>query len=1310
MSNHPDEHVANQENKLDDETPTRETLAKATQLMKRLQNLLDSAGQDISALLESTEASSEVVYVCAILFWNQFQTDSGTLVDLDIAITLGTKLLQLVVDHDPEKPGYLFELALFYQTRFKRLDKIGDITSAIALAEEAILFAPDKHPDKPRYFNGLSISYMMRFHRFDELMDLEKSIGSQEQAVELTPDTSPEAMRARLNNLGSAYQSIFERLGRIEDLDKSVTALDQAMKLTPNDHPHKPVLLNNLGNTYQSLFQRQGRLADLEKSVHCFEQMAHLVPDDHQHKPIFLNNLGNSYRSRFERLGRLDDLEKSIDYKTRAVQLTSDDHPYKPVLLSSLANSYQSSFDRFGRLDDLNNSIGCLEQTVLLTPDDDPDKSEYLNSLGISYQSLFDRLGRLEDINRCIEYFEQALCLTPDDQPHKPIRLSNLGVACYWLFKRLGNMEDLDRSVKYLELALLLAPDDEPERFTIFINLGNSRQLLFWRLGRLEDLQQAVSCFEQAEQLVPDDHPDRLELLTSLGKAYRSRFEQSGTIVDLDKSISYFEQVTALTSDDEPLKAERVNDLGDAYQSLFQRLDRLEDLDRSVSLKEQAVKLTPGDHPNLPGYIANLGNSYWLLFGRLGRLEDLEKSVSYLKQAVALTPEDSSGRPELLNSLGNAYQSRFDRLDQLENLKESIRLKEKVVELTPHDHPDKSIYLMNLGLAYHSLFECTGNLEDIDKSVDLLEQGEQITPDDHSLKPILLLNLGILSFVRFASSTLRQHVLDALAVLKHASLLAIGSPAVKLRTSELWARVCSHLEISSLEAYTQAMVLLPHVVWLGTSVQHRYEYLSKDIKDLITNATAAAISLRRYDLAIEWLEQGRSIVWSQTLQLRTPLDLLQASHPATAEKLKEVSSKLENVSLPSLSEQVPIPDSSLLHEAARTHRRLAENREELIDSIRRLRGFEGFLQPLSFDKLVDYERDGTAVIINVHESHCDALAIEPGSPGVTHVSLENLTVQKAQDAHAQLLSYLHKEGRRRGVKYYQAETSSTFTEALTMLWYDVVQPILARLGITHGVSVDVDDLPRITWCTTGVLSFLPLHAAGDHTDPSKVLANLAISSYAPTLGSLGQSTPTDSFTGLLAIGHESSVRGLSALPGTRAELDRVQLNAQGLPFTRLDDEAACADSVLEAMTRHSWVHIACHGSQNPQDPMKSAFHLHDKDLDLATITRHPLENAQLAFLSACETATGYETLPDESVHLAAGLLMSGYSTVIATMWSIHDDDAPLVAGKVYEYLLEGGVPDSRKAAKALHKAVDSLREKVGVEQYARWMPYVHIGR
>ncbi|VDC00819.1 unnamed protein product [Peniophora sp. CBMAI 1063] len=108
------------------------------------------------------------------------------------------------------------------------------------------------------------------------------------------------------------------------------------------------------------------------------------------------------------------------------------------------------------------------------------------------------------------------------------------------------------------------------------------------------------------------------------------------------------------------------------------------------------------------------------------------------------------------------------------------------------------------------------------------------------------------------------------------------------------------------------------------------------------------------------------------------------------------------------------------------------------------------------------------------------------------------------------------------------------------------------------------------------------------------------------------------------------------------------------------------------------------------------------------------DNAELAFLSACQTAVGDEKIPGESMHLAAGMLAVGYKGVIATMWSIQDDDAPVIVEAYYRKLLELrasgtlGVGETG-AAYALHEAGKRLREKVGEKNVVHWAPFVHFG-
>src|SRR5262249_55052488 len=67
---------------------------------------------------------------------------------------------------------------------------------------------------------------------------------------------------------------------------------------------------------------------------------------------------------------------------------------------------------------------------------------------------------------------------------------------------------------------------------------------------------------------------------------------------------------------------------------------------------------------------------------------------------------------------------------------------------------------------------------------------------------------------------------------------------------------------------------------------------------------------------------------------------------------------------------------------------------------------------------------------------------------------------------------------------------------LGWLWDAVTAPVADSLGIT-GQHTDGQTLPRLWWCVSGLMAFLPLHAAGHHRYPAASAA--AVSKRVNTL-------------------------------------------------------------------------------------------------------------------------------------------------------------------------------------------------------------------
>ncbi|KDN35926.1 hypothetical protein RSAG8_11189, partial [Rhizoctonia solani AG-8 WAC10335] len=297
---------------------------------------------------------------------------------------------------------------------------------------------------------------------------------------------------------------------------------------------------------------------------------------------------------------------------------------------------------------------------------------------------------------------------------------------------------------------------------------------------------------------------------------------------------------------------------------------------------------------------------------------------------------------------------------------------------------------------------------------------------------------------------------------------------------------------------------------------------------------------------------------------------------------------------------------------------------------------------------------------------------------VAHIELSAFNSRTAADIRTRFGSSLSRgdlTALERGVHKLPVQGQTYNIESLlAVLWNDIAKPVLDFLG--YKPTTCLEELPHVTWCTTGILSSLPLHAAGIYGTSTNCVSDYVVSSYAPTLTAEMSSAPFSAATSILAVSQEVTPGGHSNLPGTVQELAYIQAHTkEKMSYTQLTNGEASMEAVLDAMERQDCVHLACHAHQSVNDPTKSGFFLHDGTLDLVSIMGRSFKNKGLAFLSACQTAMGDQTLPDETVHLASSMLTAdklGYHSVIATMWSVRDKDAPFVADKVYGRLLKDG--------------------------------------
>ncbi|CAE7092959.1 unnamed protein product [Rhizoctonia solani] len=913
------------------------------------------------------------------------------------------------------------------------------------------------------------------------------------------------------------------------------------------------------------------------------------------------------------------------------------------------------------------------------------------------YRSRFQDLEGLNKIETTIDYRTSLLDLTPDGHPYLLYRLGNLGVAYGTRFQFMGEIDDLENAIKYLHRALTKTPNDDPHFSHWLTLLGTAHYYRFGYLGEPSDIDKSNEYRSRALSSIQEDHPDVLRLLSEVGESYSAQFQRLGELHDLDGAIKHKSRLLDLTPEAGSGLSCQLADLGEHYISRYRRLDQLDDLKKGLEHQSRALKLAPDDDPDLS---AALATSYIYLFQRLGKQEAFEKVIEHMSYALSQTNDDHPMLPTRLANLGSAYVCRFEHMKEPDDIRKAVEHICRAISLASDAEPELPCWHFNLALTYTRRFEHSGEIYDFEKVIEHHSRAIALTPDDEPELARRHYVLGKSFFDQYQRTGDPLQLNNSLDSFRRASDPSTGVSRTKFQCAILWASLASKhscLNSSCIEAYRATVALLPHVIWLSDTPEQQDQDIAL-AKSTAKRAAAAAIRSLDYNLALEWLEHARCVVWSQNLMLRSPLDQLHSSHPDLAARLQEVAKRLQDSSHES-------PASS-----SKDRRHMAKQYNRLLVQARSLPGFEDFLRPMRANRLVRAAKNGPIVVINCYKDSCDALVILPGKDDIAHINLPNFSEEKAAHVYSELEESIQRyDSDKSEVEFLQElGTIDDISGVLLTLWNDIVKPVLDFLGYTKNPSTK---LPHITWCPTGKLSLLPLHAAGDYGQPQTRVFDYVISSYTPTLTALLTSTP-GSLSGnlrVLAIGHEDA-SGSRPLPGVIKELACVKAHMLNkVECEQLINDQATRTAVLDAMQEYDWVHFACHAHQNIDHPAKSGFRLHDGDLNLAAINQRSFTNKGLAFLSACETARGDERLPDEAMHLASGMLMAGYSSVIAMMWTVYDGDAQLISDKVYGWLMKDGKVGNGQAGEALHYAVAELREKVGEKEFMRWVPYIHIG-
>jgi len=254
---------------------------------------------------------------------------------------------------------------------------------------------------------------------------------------------------------------------------------------------------------------------------------------------------------------------------------------------------------------------------------------------------------------------------------------------------------------------------------------------------------------------------------------------------------------------------------------------------------------------------------------------------------------------------------------------------------------------------------------------------------------------------------------------------------------------------------------------------------------------------------------------------------------------------------------------------------------------------------------------------------------------------------------------------------------------LETLYTELISPVRAHLRAQHLIFV-----PH------GPLHSLPFHAL---RNGDEYLGDAYSVSYAPsaTVFALCQQKAASEK-------HTSLVLGI---PDERAPLilTEVESVAGLLPNPELFvGKQATAEVLREKGAEAGILHIATHGIYRQDNPMFSSIRMGDGYLNLYDLYQMRL-GANLVTLSGCATGMNQVAAGDELLGLQRGLFCAGATSLLLSLWDVHDRSTAMLMQEFYRNYIQNG-----DMTRSLQVAMRELRRENPHPYF--WAPFTLVGK
>jgi tetratricopeptide (TPR) repeat protein len=749
---------------------------------------------------------------------------------LDEAIEAARDAVRDLAADDPDAHYVVGNLANALQVRYEHGGDPADLEEAVEYCREALRLAGPE-PD-PTHLAALANALRRRARRGSS--DRDEALRLARAAVAATPPFAAGAVTRR-SNLAATLRDQYDLTGDPHDLDQAIEVVREAVGLAPAGHPDRDGVLGNLGGLLGIRHELTADPQDLDGAIEAFEAALPGPMLSDAERAEFLAHLGRSLDIRAEATDTRPDLDRALERLRAAVELTAAQDPKYLARIVTLGDVLMERATRYGDPQDLDEAIEALRAAAASTPIDEPYRGGRYITLSIRLRARALRRRAAGDLDEAIAIAREAVAMAdgPGDQA---VALANLGNAMVAQFDFGGDVASLDAAVDTGRAAVAACPEGYERRPIVLDQLIVHLKARFDRLGDRADLDEAVQTAREAWP--PDAAGDRS--IGNLDTILVTRFKEYGAPADLVEAI----ELQRLAVDRRPKhdRGQALSNLGGSLRLYFGQTGDQSALDEAIGAYRAAVELLAAD-PLGPVALTQLASALLSRHGLDGDGRDLDAAEAAAAAAVARAT--GAFRANALVTLGRVLRT-SEADGRLDRAAGAFR---EAMELTSSDHPVHGDAMLDLAAALADRYRAATAPADLEEACQL--------------------------WTAVADAPANGAEDRLIAASRHGDLLhEVGRPDL------------------AADRYARATELLTLLAWHGLGRPVREARLS-DWSGLAAVGAAAAVAAHCPGLAIEILEQGRSVLWEQSLQRRRDAAAVAEADELLARRLAEVRAALD---------------------------------------------------------------------------------------------------------------------------------------------------------------------------------------------------------------------------------------------------------------------------------------------------------------------------------------------------------------------------------------------------------------------------------